>query len=89
MIQEVVKMNRERINFRLLENINRVVLDHGDEISNIKKELNEIKSYFSPKMLIIYFGFVLAQVITASFYIAHQESKIEELTKQIETLKKK
>jgi len=82
-------MNRERVNFRLLENINKVTLDHGDEIADIKKELNEIKSYFSPKMLIIYFSFILAQVITVSFYIAHQQSKIEELTKQIETLSKK
>jgi len=82
-------MDRERINFRLLENINRVVLDHGDEIADLKKTIEEIKSYFSPKMLIIYFGFILAQVITVSFYIAHQESKIEELTKQIETLSKK
>ena len=82
-------MDRERVNFRLLENIHKVALDHGDEIVNLKKQLDEIKSYFSPKMLIIYFGFILAQVITASFYIAHQESKIEELTKQIETLTKK
>ena len=82
-------MDRERVNFRLLENIHKVALDHGDEIVNLKKQLDEIKSYFSPKMLIIYFGFILAQVITASFYIAHQESKIEELTKQIETLSKK
>ena len=82
-------MDRDRINFRLLENINRVVLDHGDEIADLKKTIEEIKSYFSPKMLIIYFGFILAQVITVSFYIAHQESKIEELTKQIETLSKK
>jgi len=82
-------MDRERINFRLLENINRVVLDHGDEIADLKKTIEEIKSYFSPKMLIIYFSFILAQVITVSFYIAHQESKIEELTKQIETLSKK
>ena len=52
-------MNRERVNFRLLENINKVTLDHGDEIADIKKELKEIKSYFSPKMLIIYFSFIL------------------------------
>ena len=77
MIQEAIKMNRERINFRLLENIHKVALDHGDEIVNLKKQLEEIKYYFSPKMLIIYFTFILAQVITASFYIAHQQSKIE------------
>jgi len=76
-IQEAIKMNRERINFRLLENIHKVALDHGDEIVNLKKQLEEIKYYFSPKMLIIYFTFILAQVITASFYIAHQQSKIE------------
>jgi anti-sigma regulatory factor (Ser/Thr protein kinase) len=82
-------MDQNRVTFRLLENIHKVVLDHGDEIADLKKQLDEIRSYFSPKMLIIYFGFILAQVITASFYIAHQESKIEELTKQIETLSKK
>jgi hypothetical protein len=82
-------MDQDRVNFRLLENIHRVVLDHADEIVDLKKELQEIKSYFSPKMLLIYFSFILAQVITVSFYIAHQESKIEELTKQIETLSKK
>jgi len=82
-------MDQERVNFRLLENIHKVVLDHGDEIMNLKKEIQEIKSYFSPKMLIIYFGFILAQVITVTFYIAHQESKIEELNKQVETIIKK
>jgi len=79
-------MDQNRVTFRLVENLHKVVLDHGDEIADIKRELKEIKSYFSPKMLIIYFGFILAQVITASFYIAHQESKIEELTKQVEIL---
>jgi len=82
-------MDRERVNFRLLENIHKVALDHGDEIVNLKKEIQEIKSYFSPKMLIIYFSFILAQVITVTFYIAHQESKIEELNKQVETVNKK
>ena len=82
-------MDRERVNFRLLENIHKVALDHGDEIVNLKKEIQEIKSYFSPKMLIIYFSFILAQVITVTFYIAHQESKIEELNKQVETIIKK
>ena len=81
-------MNQQRVNFRLLENIHRVVLDQSDEISDLKKELKEIKSYFSPKMLLIYFSFILAQVITVSFYIAHQESKIDELTRQIENKKK-
>jgi len=82
-------MDQNRVTFRLLENIHKVVLDHGDEIADLKKQLDEIRSYFSPKMLIIYFSFILAQVITVSFYIAHQQSKIEELTKQIETLSKK
>jgi hypothetical protein len=82
-------MDQNRVTFRLLENIHKVVLDHGDEIADVKKELQEIKSYFSPKMLLIYFSFILAQVITVSFYIAHQQSKIDELTKQIETLSKK
>lgn len=81
-------MNQERVTFRLLENIHRVVLDQSDEIVNLKKELQEIKSYFSPKMLLIYFSFILAQFITVSFYIAHQESKIEELTRQVESKKK-
>ena len=81
-------MNQERVTFRLLENVHRVVLDQSDEIVNLKKELQEIKSYFSPKMLLIYFSFILAQVITVSFYIAHQESKIDELTRQIENKKK-
>jgi hypothetical protein len=81
-------MNQDRVNFRLLENIHKVALDHGDEITDIKKDVEEIKSYFSPKMLIIYFTFILAQVITVSFYIAHQESKIEEITKQLEKIKK-
>jgi hypothetical protein len=76
-------MDQERVNFRLLENIHRVVLDQADEIIDIKKKLKEVRSYFSPKMLLIYFSFILAQVITASFYIAHQESKIEILMKQI------
>ena len=82
-------MNQERVTFRLLENVHRVVLDHGEEIADIKKEVKEVKSYFSFKMLMIYFGFILAQVITVSFYIAHQESNIDELTRQVETLSKK
>jgi hypothetical protein len=82
-------MDQNRVTFRLLENIHKVVLDHGDEIADLKKQLDEIRSYFSPKMLLFYFSFILAQVITVSFYIAHQQSKIEELTKQIETLSKK
>ena len=77
-------MDQERVNFRLLENIHRVVLDQADEIIDIKKKLKEVRSYFSPKMLIIYFSFILAQVITASFYIASQESKIEVLMNKLD-----
>ena len=77
-------MDQERVTFRLLENVHRVVLDHGDEIIVLKKEINEIKSYFSPKMLIIYFSFILAQVITVSYYIAQQEAKIEAIMKKLE-----
>jgi hypothetical protein len=77
-------MDQERVNFRLLENVHRVVLDHGDEIIVLKKEINEIKSYFSPKMLIIYFSFILAQVVTVSYYIAQQEAKIETIMKKLE-----
>jgi hypothetical protein len=77
-------MNQERVTFRLLENVHRVVLDHGDEIIVLKKEINEIKSYFSPKMLIIYFSFILAQVVTVSYYIAQQEAKIEAIMKKLE-----
>jgi hypothetical protein len=77
-------MDQERVTFRLLENVHRVVLDHGDEIIVLKKEINEIKSYFSPKMLIIYFSFILAQVVTVSYYIAQQESKIEAIMKKLE-----
>jgi hypothetical protein len=77
-------MDQERVNFRLLENVHRVVLDHGDEISVLKKTIDEIKSYFSPKMLIIYFSFILAQVITVSYYIAQQEVKIETIMKKLE-----
>jgi hypothetical protein len=77
-------MDQERVNFRLLENVHRVVLDHGDEISVLKKTIDEIKSYFSPKMLIIYFSFILAQVITVSYYIAQQEAKIEAIMKKLE-----
>jgi hypothetical protein len=77
-------MDQERVNFRLLENVHRVVLDHGDEISTLKKTIDEIKSYFSPKMLIIYFSFILAQVVTVSYYIAQQEAKIEAIMKKLE-----
>ena len=77
-------MDQERVNFRLLENIHRVVLDQADEIIDIKKKLKEVRSYFSPKMLIIYFSFILAQVITVSYYVAQQETKLEAITKKLE-----
>ena len=77
-------MDQERVNFRLLENIHRVVLDQADEIIDIKKKLKEVRSYFSPKMLIIYFSFILAQVITVSYYVAQQETKLETITKKLE-----
>jgi hypothetical protein len=77
-------MNQERVNFRLLENVHKVVLDHGDEIVSLRKEVKEIKSYFSFKMLMIYFAFILGQVIAVSFYISHQESKIDILMEKIQ-----
>jgi hypothetical protein len=77
-------MDQDRVTFRLLENVHRVVLDHGDEIAVLKKTIDEIKSYFSPKMLVIYFSFILAQVITVSYYIAQQEAKIEAIIKRLE-----
>jgi hypothetical protein len=77
-------MDQDRVTFRLLENVHRVVLDHGDEIAVLKKTIYEVKSYFSPKMLVIYFSFILAQVITVSYYIAQQEAKIEAIMKRLE-----
>ena len=77
-------MDQNRVTYRLLENVHRVVLDHGDEIVVLKKTIDEIRSYFSPKMLIIYFSFILAQVITVSYYIAQQEAKIEAIMKKLE-----
>jgi hypothetical protein len=77
-------MNQERVTFRLLENVHKVVLDHGDEIVNLRKEVKEVKSYFSFRMLVIYFAFILGQVIAVSFYIAHQESKIDMLMEKVQ-----
>ena len=77
-------MNQERVTFRLLENVHKVVLDHGDEIADLKKEVKEVKSYFSFKMLMIYFFFIVGQVIAISFYIAHQESKIDMLMEKVQ-----
>ena len=77
-------MNQERVTFRLLENVHKVVLDHGDEIVSLRKEIKEVKSYFSFRMLMIYFAFILGQVIAVSFYIAHQESKIDMLMEKVQ-----
>jgi uncharacterized coiled-coil protein SlyX len=80
-------MDIGRVTFRVIENLHKVVLDHSDEISYIKKNLKEIKGYFSPKMLIIYFGFILAQVIGVTFWVAKQQTTIELLTKEVDYLR--
>jgi cell division protein FtsB len=80
-------METSKVTFRLIQNIQKVLLDHGDEISYIKKNLREIKGYFSPKMLIIYFGFILAQVIGVTFWVAKQQTTIELLTKEVDYLR--
>ena len=45
-------MDQDRVTFRLLENVHRVVLDHGDEIAVLKKTIDEIKKigFFEPKV---------------------------------------
>jgi len=80
-------MDIGRVTYRLVENIQKIVLDHGDEIVEIRKALKELKSYFSPKMLIIYFSFILTQVIGITYWVSKQETTIENLTKEIEELK--
>jgi hypothetical protein len=80
-------METSKVTFRLIQNIQKVLLDHGDEIAYIKKNLREIKGYFSPKMLIIYFGFILAQVIGVTFWVAKQQTTIELLTKEVDYLR--
>jgi uncharacterized coiled-coil protein SlyX len=80
-------MDIRRVTYRVIENLHKVVLDHSDEISYIKKNLKEIKGYFSPKMLIIYFGFILAQVIGVTFWVAKQQTTIELLTKEVDYLR--
>jgi uncharacterized coiled-coil protein SlyX len=80
-------MDIGRVTYRVIENLHKVVLDHSDEISYIKKNLKEIKGYFSPKMLIIYFGFILAQVIGVTFWVAKQQTTIELLTKEVDYLR--
>jgi len=80
-------MDTSKVTLRLIQNIQKVLLDHGDEIAYIKRNLKEIKGYFSPKMLIIYFGFILAQVIGVTFWVAKQQTTIELLTKEVDYLR--
>lgn len=80
-------MDTSKVTFRIIQNIQKVILDHGDEIAYIKRNLKEIKGYFSPKMLIIYFGFILAQVIGVTFWVAKQQTTIELLTKEVDYLR--
>jgi hypothetical protein len=80
-------MDIGRVAYRLVENIRKVVLDHGDELQDIKKSLKEIKQYFSFKMLIIYFTFILTQVIAITFWVSKQDTAIATLTREVEELK--
>ena len=80
-------MDIGRITYRLVENIQKIVLDHGDEIAEVRKALKELKSYFSPKMLIIYFSFILTQVIGITYWVSKQETTIALLTREVEELK--
>ena len=80
-------MDIGRVTYRLVENIQKIVLDHGDEIAEVRKSLKELKSYFSPKMLIIYFSFILTQVIGITYWVSKQETTIAVLTREVEELK--
>jgi hypothetical protein len=80
-------MDIGRVTYRLVENIQKIVLDHGDEIAEVRKALKELKSYFSPKMLIIYFSFILTQVIGITYWVSKQETTIALLTREVEELK--
>jgi hypothetical protein len=80
-------MDIGRVTYRLVENIQKIVLDHGDEIAEVRKALKELKSYFSPKMLIIYFSFILTQVIGITYWVSKQETTIAVLTREVEELK--
>ena len=82
-------MDLARITYRLTENLRKVVLDHGDELRSIKQSLKEIKHYFSFKMLVIYFIIILTHVITITFWVSKQETKLDILTKEVEHLKGK
>jgi len=80
-------MNIGRITYRLVENLRKVVLDHGDELRDIKKSLSEIKHYFSFKMLIIYFTITLTHVVTITFWVAKQDAAIIILQRELQELK--
>ena len=80
-------MNIGRITYRLVENLRKVVLDHGDELRDIKKNLSEIKHYFSFKMLVIYFTIILTHVVTITFWVAKQDSAIAILQRELQELK--
>ena len=80
-------MDLSRVTYRLTENLRKVVLDHNDELRDIKQSLKEIKHYFSFKMLVIYFVIILTHVITITFWVSKQETKIEILIKEVEHLK--
>ena len=80
-------MNLGRVTYRLVENLRKVVLDHGDELRDIKKSLNEIKHYFSFKMLIIYFTIILTHVVTITFWVAKQDAAIVILQRELQELK--
>ena len=82
-------MDIARITYRLTENLRKVVLDQGDELQEIKTSLKEIKYYFSFKMLIIYFTIILTHVITITFWVSKQDTKLDILTKEVENLKSK
>jgi hypothetical protein len=80
-------MDKGRIAYRLVENLRKVILDHGDELHDIKKNIKEIKYYFSFKMLVIYFAIILTHVITITFWVAKQDASIATLNRELEELK--
>ena len=82
-------MDMGRITYRLTENLRKVVLDHNDELRDIKQSLKEIKHYFSFKMLVIYFIIILTHVITITFWVSKQETKIDILIKEVQNIKDK
>jgi polysaccharide deacetylase 2 family uncharacterized protein YibQ len=80
-------MDMARITYRLVENLRKVVLDHGDELQDIKKSIKEIKHYFSFKMLMIYFVFILTQAIAITFWVSKQDTTIAILQREVQELK--